>query len=171
MEYLLIIGALILGLIGFIGAILPGLPGTPLSFVSLLLFLALPNFDGDITFLVIMGAIALVITVLDYVIPIYGTKFFGGTKQGVRGSTIGLIVSVLVLPLLGIVIGPFGIIGLLLGPFLGALIGEVIAKNQENAFRAALGSFVGFLLGTFMKVVYAVVVLVFIVKDAIQYLF
>lgn len=171
MEYLLIIGALILGLIGFIGAILLGLPGTPLSFVSLLLFLALPNFDGDITFLVIMGAIALVITVLDYVIPIYGTKFFGGTKQGVRGSTIGLIVSVLVLPLLGIVIGPFGIIGLLLGPFLGALIGEVIAKNQGNAFRAALGSFVGFLLGTFMKVVYAVVVLVFIVKDAIQYLF
>lgn len=171
MEYLVIIGALILGIVGLIGAILPGLPGTPLSFVSLLLFLLLPNFEVDIAFLVIMGATALVITVLDYIIPIYGTKFFGGTKLGVRGSTIGLIVSVLVLPLLGIVIGPFGIIGLLLGPFLGALIGEMIAKNRENAFRAALGSFVGFLLGTFMKVVYAVVVLIFIVKDAIQYLF
>lgn len=171
MTYLLIVLIILLGIVGLVGAVLPALPGTPLSFLALLLFLLLPNFEGNVTFLVIMGVIALVITVLDYVIPIYGTKLFGGTKQGVRGSTIGLFISVLVLPLLGIVIGPFGIIGLLLGPFLGALVGELIAKNQENAFRAALGSFVGFLLGTFMKVVYAVVVLVFIVKDIIQYLF
>lgn len=171
MEYLVIIGAVVLGFIGFLGAILPGLPGTPLSYAGLLLFLFLPEFEANATFLIVMGVIALIITILDYVIPIYGTKQFGGTKQGVRGSTIGLVVSVFILPLLGIVIGPFGIIGLILGPFVGAYIGELIAKNNQNALRAAFGSFVGFLLGTFMKVVYAVLVLIFIFKDGISYLF
>jgi uncharacterized protein YqgC (DUF456 family) len=105
-----------------------------------------------------MGLIMAVILVLDWIVPVYGTKRFGGSKQGIRGSTIGLIIGVFVLPLLGIVIGPFGLLGIILGPFIGAYIGEKSAgKDSNTAFKSAIGSFIGFLAGTLMKLIYSVV--------------
>ena len=171
MDAFIVIAAIILGIIGIIGAIIPGIPGTPISFIGLLLLAFVPECDYSVGFLIAMGATAAVITVLDYVIPIYGTKKLGGTKMGVRGSTIGLVVGIIVLPLLGIVLGPFGIGGIILGPFVGAYIGEVMAKNDANAFRSALGSFLGFLAGTLIKVIYGIVIMVFITKDSVQLLF
>ena len=171
MDTFIVIAAIILGIIGIIGAIIPGIPGTPISFIGLLLLAFVPECDYSVGFLIAMGAIAAVITVLDYVIPIYGTKKLGGTKMGVRGSTIGLVVGIIVLPLLGIVLGPFGIGGIILGPFVGAYIGEIMAKNDANAFRSALGSFLGFLAGTLIKVIYGIVIMVFITKDSVQLLF
>ncbi len=171
MSTLIVIAAIIIGVIGIIGAIVPGLPGTPLSFIGLLLLLLLPNFEPNVTFLVVMGIVAVFIVVLDYVIPIYGTKKFGGTKSGVRGSTIGLIVSLFVLPILGITLGPFGIFGIILGPFLGAYLGEMSAGNKDNALKAAIGSFVGFVAGTLIKVIYGIIVMVFIIKDCWSYIF
>lgn len=104
-----------------------------------------------------MGILALGVTVLDYIIPGLGTKKFGGTKAGIRGSNIGLLVGVIGLPLLGIVIGPFGIFGIILGPFIGAYLGEKNAgSSQEKAFRSAIGSFIGFMAGTFAKLVYGI---------------
>ena len=141
MNTTLIIIAVVLAIVGFLGAIIPGIPGTPLSFIALLLLFFIPEMKYTTVFILVMGFFCAVITVLDYVIPIYGTKKLGGTKMGVRGSTIGLIVSILVLPLLGVVIGPFGIGGIILGPFVGAYIGEIMAGNSENAFRSAIGSF------------------------------
>lgn len=171
MTALIIVSAILMGIIGIIGAIAPGLPGTPLSFIGMLLLLLLPDFEANVTFLIVMAVIALIIMLLDYVIPIYGTKKFGGTKLGVRGSTIGLIVSLFVLPVLGITIGPFGIFGIILGPFLGAYIGEMMAGNKDNAMKAAIGSFVGFLAGTLLKVVYGIIVLIFIIKDSWSFIF
>lgn len=105
-----------------------------------------------------MGSIMVLVSVLDYVVPVYGTKRFGGSRQGVRGSAIGLIIGVFVLPALGIVIGPFGLPGIILGPFIGAYLGETHSgKSPEQALKAAFGSFLGFLAGTFMKLVYSVV--------------
>ena len=118
-----------------------------------------------------MGIITIAITILDYVIPIIGTKKFGGTKAGVRGSTIGLIVSIFVLPILGITIGPFGIFGIILGPFLGAYFGEMIAHNDKNALRSAFGSFIGFIAGTFLKIIFGIIAFIFIIKDCWTYLF
>lgn len=171
MTYLIIILAVLCGIIGIIGAILPGLPGTPLSCVGLILLIFLPSFPINTTMLVIMSIIAVGITILDYIIPIYGTKKFGGTKAGVRGSTIGLVVSIFVLPILGISLGPFGIFGIILGPFLGAYIGEKYFGNKENALKSATGSFIGFLVGTFIKTIYGIIALVFIIKDSWNYLF
>lgn len=158
MEYLIYLLSIILIIVGLIGDILPGIPGVPLSYLALILLHFTDKISYTPQMLIITGVLCVVITVLDYVVPIWGTKKFGGTKAGVRGSTIGLIIGVLVLPLLGIVIGPFGIIGLLGGPFLGAYIGEKIAGvDDHKAWRSAVGSFIGFVAGTFMKVAYSLV--------------
>ena len=129
--------------IGLLGSFLPVLPGPPLAFVALLLQQLRDPAPFGTTFLLICLGVTVLVTVLDYVVPAYGTKKFGGTKYGVWGSTIGLVV--------GIFAGPLGII---LGPFIGALIGELMAnQSSDKAFRAALGSFIGFLVGTVMKLI------------------
>ena len=166
MDYILFILAIVVVIIGFIGDIIPGIPGTPVSYLALLLMHWTDRISYSPQFLVVMGFICVVITALDYVVPVWGTKKFGGTKAGVRGSTIGLIIGILVLPMLGIVLGPFGILGILGGPFLGAYIGEKMGGTPDDrAWRSAFGSFIGFLTGTFMKIVYTLVVVFYIVKD------
>lgn len=159
---MLIALSVICAIVGIIGAIVPGLPGPPISWAALLLlYIKNPEAYTDPATLVVTAVLAVVITVLDYVVPAWGTKRFGGTKAGTRGSTIGLIVSVFVLPILGIAIGPFGIVGILAGPFVGAYLGEKWSGSDDRqALRSAIGSFVGFLAGTLIKLAYSIVILV-----------
>lgn len=155
---LLIVGFLFM-LVGILGSFLPVLPGPPLSWVGLLLLhltLAIPQ---DWWFLGITGAVALFVFALDYIIPMMGTKKFGGTKYGVIGTTLGLLVA-LFFP----IFGPFGII---IWPFIGALVGELVNKaDRKTATRAAFGSFLGFLTGTFMKFLVAIVFLGLFISKA-----
>lgn len=163
MNIFLIIVAVILVLIGLVGAIVPGIAGPPFSFLGLLAVSFVDGISYSTEFLVIMGIIATVVFALDYVVPVWGTKKFGGTKAGVRGSTIGLILG-----LLFTIVFPVGFIALLLGPFIGAYIGEKNAGTDDHkAWRSAFGSFVGFIVGTGLKVIYASVCIYFIVKDLI----
>jgi uncharacterized protein YqgC (DUF456 family) len=105
-------------------------------------------------FLVIWFVVVVVIQVLDYVVPLYGTKKFGGTKYGIRGCAVGLIA--------GVWFGPAGIIA---GPFIGALVGELLANTEsEKAWRAAIGSFIGFVFSTLLKLVTCVVMGWYVVK-------
>ena len=172
MDYLLFVSAIVVLIIGLIGDIIPGIPGTPVSYLALLLVHWTDRVSYSPKLLVIAGFVGAVITVLDYVVPVWGTKKFGGTKAGVRGSTIGLIVGILVLPMLGIVLGPFGILGILGGPFVGAYIGEKMGGTPDNhAWRSAFGSFIGFLAGTFMKIVYTLVIGFYIVRSIIEVAF
>ena len=100
------------------------------------------------SFLVLTLVIALVIWVLDYIIPAIGTKRFGGSKYGMIGTTIGLVIG-LVAPIPG---------GIIIGPFIGALVGELLNKNDFNiAFKAAFGSSIGFLTSTFIKLVVSLI--------------
>lgn len=164
MTWLLTIIAIILLLIGVVGAVVPGIAGPPFSFAGLLVFSFVDGVHYSTQFLVIMGIIGAVIFVLDYVVPVWGTKTLGGTKAGVRGSTLGLILGLLIT-----FIFPIGFIAILLGPFLGAYIGEKTNGTEDRlAWRSALGSFVGFLTGTFLKLVYAVVCIYYIVKSIIH---
>jgi len=158
MEWLCITIGIVLVLAGLVGAVIPVLPGPPLSFIALVLLQFTDPAPFTARFMVVMGLIMALVTILDYIVPIYGTKKLGGSKQGVRGSTIGLIVGVFVLPALGIMLGPFGLLGIILGPFIGAYIGETRSgKSSDQALKAAFGSFLGFLAGTFMKLVYSIV--------------
>jgi hypothetical protein len=140
--FLIVLGAVLM-LAGIAGSVLPILPGPPLSYVALLMqqFRSTKPYDAD--FLIIWAVITVGITLIDYVIPIYGAKRMGGTKYGMWGCTIGLIAGVFFSP-----------VGIIIGPFLGAFIGEMMANsNSEHALRAAFGSFLGFLLGTLLKLV------------------
>ncbi|MBO4327919.1 MAG: DUF456 domain-containing protein [Bacteroidales bacterium] len=163
MTYVLIIVAILLALVGLVGAIVPGIAGPPFSFLGLLVVSFVKGIHYSTEFLVVMGLIGAVIFLLDYVVPIWGTKKLGGTKAGVRGSTIGLILGLLIT-----IVFPVGFIAILLGPFIGAYIGEKNGgTDDKHAWRSAFGSFVGFLTGTFLKTVYAVVCIYFMVKDLI----
>ena len=154
---LAVLGAALV-LLGFIGSILPIIPGPPISWVGLLL-LKWTDFIHDHgtayeNALWILLFFVVLVTILDYVVPIMGTKKFGGSKRGVWGATIGVVV--------GLFFGPLGII---IGPFLGAYIGEITTgKKEREALRAAWGSFVGFLLGVGMKLMVCGAILFFFIR-------
>ena len=157
MDALLITLGIILVLVGVVGAIIPGIPGPAVSYLALILLHFTRGHEFSSDFLLTTGIIMAAVTALDYIVPVYGTKKFGGTKRGVTGSAIGLVIGIIVLPLMGIVLGPFGLIGIVLGPFLGAYLGEITGgKSSDLALKAAFGSFIGFLAGTFIKFVYSV---------------
>ncbi len=143
MDIFLIILAGIILLLSVLGNIIPGLPGVPLGYISFLLLQLTDKVQFSLTFMLVWAAIVIVIQVLDYIVPAWGTKRFGGTKYGMWGSTIGL--------LLGLFFGPWGII---LGPFLGAFLGELIqGQEAAAALKAGFGSFIGLLTGTILKMI------------------
>ncbi len=142
MDIILVILATLCLIVGLIGAVLP-LPGPPLSFVGLILLHISKYAQFDKKLLVLMGLATVAVTIIDYYVPIWGTKKFGGSKYGSWGSTIGMIIGMFFFPPLGIFIGAF----------LGALAGELYNGAESNvAFKAAIGSFVGFLAGIVIKV-------------------
>ncbi|WP_306349850.1 DUF456 domain-containing protein [Flavobacterium sp. '19STA2R22 D10 B1'] len=145
MEYVLLIAGLICMILGIVGSFAPVLPGAPLSWIGLLLLYLTKSVPMDWWTLGITLGITIFISVLEYVIPAQGTKKFGGSKYGVWGTNIGLIVGLLA-PV------PFGFI---LGPFIGAYLGELYfdAHDQKRALKAATGSFIGFLASTFISFV------------------
>ena len=157
--FLLIISGLLM-LLGILGSFLPVLPGPLTSWVGLLVLHLTDALPMNWTFLIITLIVAIAIWLLDYVIPAMGTKRFGGSKSGMIGTTIGLIIGLIFL-------GPFGII---IGPFFGALIGELINKSEfDKAVKAAFGSFLGFLASTFMKFIVAMIFTGFFIYKVIKY--
>jgi uncharacterized protein YqgC (DUF456 family) len=151
-----IIGTILL-LGGFAGSILPGLPGPPLAWAAVLLLHFTSYATYSTVFLISTGIVMIAITLLDYYIPIWGTKKFGGTRAGVIGSTIGLIAGMFILP-------PFGI---LIGPFLGAFIGELLVDKNDlkKALKSAIGSFLGFVAGTLLKLSFCGIMAFFFIRD------
>jgi len=152
-AFAILAGLLILA--GLVGSILPFLPGPPLGWLGLLTIHFTVYETYSTTFLAVTFGVMVVITLLDYLIPIWGTKKFGGSRAGVWGSTIGLVV--------GLFFGPVGIIA---GPFVGAFLGEFLVNRSEYrvAMRSAAGAFVGFLLGTGLKLAYCGMAIYYFVK-------
>ena len=143
MDIFLAVTSGIFLVVGLAGCLLPVLPGPPLSYVGLLILQLRSDTPFTLQFMLIWAGITLLVTLLDYWIPAYGTKRFGGTRYGIYGTLVGLFVGMIFFP-------PFGII---IGPLIGALAGELLAgSDRKKAVRAAFGSFMGFLAGTFAKV-------------------
>jgi len=133
--------------IGIIGCLMPVLPGPPVSYTGLLLLQLTSRHPFSTRFLVVFGIVTVLALVLDYIIPVYGTRKLQGTTYGIWGSALGLIIGI-------VFFSPFGII---IGPLLGAFIGELVAgKDIKRAMRSSLGSLIGFLAGTAIKLVLSI---------------
>lgn len=149
--------AILLILVGIVGAVLPVVPDGILSILALFL-LKFTSLEHVIPWWVIITAISfyVVIKVLDYLLPAYTSKKMGGSKYGIIGISVGMI--------LGIFFSPFGMISIIILPFLGAFLGEYLFnQNQKNALQAAIGSFIGFMLSTGLSLIFNIFVLVYVV--------
>ena len=143
MDLLLIIVGLFFIFIGLIGSFVPVIPGPITAWVGLLILFQTSFLSPDSVFLVTTFSVAIGVFILDYFIPIIGAKKFGGTRSGIIGATLGLMIGLIFL-------GPLGIF---LGTFSGALVGELIhdPNDKKTALKAATGSLIGFLTGVFLK--------------------
>ena len=127
MDILLIILGILCLLTGLAGCFLPVLPGPPVSYVGLLLLHFTDKIHFSTTHLILWALLVIIVQVLDYVTPMLGTKYSGG--------------------------GKWGNWGVLIGPFAGAVIGELLGgKKSVEAFKAGVGAFVGFLFSVVVKV-------------------
>lgn len=157
-DIILLSTGIILMVIGLLGCLVPILPGPPLSYAGIL-FLQFSRFGNFSRLtLIILAGITITVTILDYVVPVWGTKKFGGSKYGIRGATVGLII--------GFFLGPAGII---LGPLIGAFVGEMIFKDDVSyAFRAGIGSLFGFLTGVGLKLAASFVMTFYFIRELIK---
>lgn len=143
MDIVLAVFAIIFLLLWLLWSFAPILPGPPISLLGLLM-LELSSYDDfGMQFWLIMIVLTAISMILDYIIPIWGTKKFGGSKAGTRWATGGLIVWLF--------LGPLGII---LGPFVWAIVGELMNnKTGKQAIKSGMGSLLWFALGTGLKFV------------------
>jgi len=142
MDFLIIFLGIGLLLAGLAGCLIPVLPGPPLSYLALLLLHLTGVARFETRFLLWWAAITAVVTLLDFLIPLWGAKKFGASKAGVWGTLLGLLAGLFMFPPVGIVIGPF----------VGAVLGELIAgKKANHAMTAGYGAFLGFIGGMALK--------------------
>ena len=156
LEPLIIALAAVLLIAGIAGSVLPVLPGPPLSWLGLLMLKFVPSVSHRLswTAIVVIGLITLAVAILDNILPIWSTKRIGGNKKVVWGAGIGFIA--------GFWIGPVGII---LGPFVGALIGGLISGSHlKPALKHASGAFIGFVAGIVLKFINLGVLVYWFVK-------
>jgi len=175
MGIILAVVAFLLLLAGLVGSVVPAIPGPPLAYIGLLL-LQLSGYGGfSSAFLWLWAGITIAVTVMDNVLPAMMTKRFGGSRMAVIGSVAGIIVGMFFVP-----------IGLLAGPFLGAMAGELInsrvqaRRNEINstesaatdgdsggrgkALKAAFGAFLAFIVGTGAKLIIGSMMIYYAVK-------
>ena len=161
-EIFLIIIALLVAIVGIVGCIIPAVPGPPLNFISLLI-LELAIEDAFSTeFYIIWGVITIVVTVLDYVLPLFGAKVYKASAYGIWGSIIGMIVGTIFFP-------PFGMI---LGLLIGAVAGELIAgKEGSEAMKVGVVTFITSLLMIVVKLAVSGIMTYYFIVRAVEYIF
>ena len=154
-DYILLIVGILLMILGIIGCLVPVLPGPPFSFLGLIMLhlSRFGQFSNPVLFT--FGTIAVIVTILDYVVPVWGTKRLGGSKYGTKGAIVGLII--------GFFLGPMGII---VGPLIGAIIGELIFKyDLKYAFKAGFGSLISFLTGIGLKLAASFIMTFYFIRE------
>ena len=159
MNTLLIILAFLCLLVSIVAVFTPVPPAVPVAWAGLLLARLSGYADISTAMLLWIAVIGVVLMVLDYVFPLLTTRRFGGTKWGVWGCTIGLLLSIIGLPF-----GPAGLVGVFFWPFVGAFVGEMLKQGElRPAIRAAFGSFLGMMAGIVAKVVFCLTLLVIVI--------
>ena len=156
MDTFLAIIALVLALVGVAGCILPVLPGTPICYVGMLAMACTQYSTLETSTLVMFLIITVAVSVADYLLPAWLSRRFGGSKHGATGAPIGMVV--------GLFCGPMGLI---LGPFIGAVVGEMTVNRDDSAkaLKVGFGAFLSFIVGTGLKLIASIAMLVYIIGD------
>lgn len=159
MDIFLSIVAIICGLVGLLGVIVPVLPGTLLSYAGLLCVYFTDTSTVTNNQLIFWGLLSVAVILLDYILPGYFSKKFGGSRYGIIGVNVGVIIGLF-----------FSLPGIILGPFFGAFIGELINddKSMGRALQVAFGSLMSFLVGSGMKLVIGGFLMYYILCDTIN---
>lgn len=137
---LLLAALMVIG--GLAGMVFPALPGPILVFAGLLLAAWAEDFlyIGSHT-LIILGLMAALAYLLDFIASALGAQRYGASTRAITGATLGAVVGIF-----------FGIPGIVLGPFFGAVIGELLSRRDlQAAARAGIGTFIGLVLSTAAK--------------------
>lgn len=150
---------LLVMLLGLIGSILPALPGTPLVFLAAVGHrLYFGEASASNLVLGVLGGLMVISLIFDYVATALGAKKFGATWRGAVGAVIGGLIGLF-----------FAIPGIILGPFLGAMIFEMLGdKEFKHAARAGLGATIGLLLGVLGKFSIAVVMIILFAVNVVM---
>jgi len=136
--------------------VLPVLPGIPLSWLGLFMYAAGTGFERiSVTTITIFFVLMLVSLVIDFFAPMLGANKCKASRMGILGAFTGAIVGIF-----------FGIWGIITGPFVGALVGEFIAgKETKQAFSSALGTFIGMIMGSMLKIIIILVMAGFFIAS------
>jgi uncharacterized protein YqgC (DUF456 family) len=159
MEIFIIFLSILFCIIGLIGSFTPIVPAPLTCWVSFLILklsgvIYISNFFIIFTFM-----ISISIFLIDFLLPSIGAKKFGGSKKGIFGCTIGLILGFVFL----------GIIGSLFGSIIGAFIGESINKSDlKSRLNASIGAFIAFITGVFLKFSVSIVFLFLLIKLIVE---
>jgi len=139
----------VLIIVGFVGVFAPIIPGIPLAWLGLFVYAVGTGFERiSIPTIMVFFILMILIIVIDFLAPMLGAKKYQASKFGIIGAFIGLIVGIIL----------FSFWGIIIGPFIGAFGFELIARGQPKvAFRAAVGTFIGFLVSTLMKVIFILI--------------
>ena len=149
MEYILILSGIICVILGIIGCILPIIPGIPLSYTALILLQLAkekPVFSQSV--LITFAVLTIIVSLIDYFLPLLGAKLYGISRSGIWGTIIGMILGIIFFP-------PWGMV---LGMFIGAILGELKAgKENSAALKAGLITFIGSVTSIFITLSLSVV--------------
>ena len=162
MDTLLSTLAILFGVVGCIGCIVPVLPGVMLAYAGYLCLYFCSYADISLTWLIVFGVLTLLVSLLDYVLPSYMTKKFGGSKAGERGAMAGVIAGMF-----------FGPVGIIVAPFAGAVIAELLndSSDRNRALRSGFGSFLSFFIGTGAKLAISMWMTIVIVVNVCEKIF
>lgn len=135
--------AVVLVIVGLAGIVLPAVPGTVLIFAGLWLAAWGDHFTRvSAGTIVVLGVVAAATYVVDMAMMALGMKHLGTSRRAMAGAAIGMIAGLF-----------FGLPGLIIGPFAGAVLGELTAHGDLNrAGRAGIAAWIGFAIGTVVKV-------------------
>ena len=133
----------VLVVVGLVGVVLPAVPGTVLIFAGLLLAAWADGFARvGVGTIVVLGLVTVATYFVDIAAMALGMKRLGTTRRAMAGAAIGTLAGLF-----------FGLPGLVIGPFAGAVIGELTShRDLRGAGRAGIAAWIGFLIGTVVKV-------------------
>lgn len=145
MHILGLVITVIFFIVGLLGTFLPALPGPLIIWAGMFIYGLFVGFENLTLGFYLAQALAVgVLFLIDYISVAIGTKRYGGSKYSIFGAVVGLVVGLIIL-------GPLGII---IGPFLGAVLVELISgRPLENAFITGSGTLLGFFGGTVIKII------------------